>query len=68
MLKLININIKNSVENDSCYKMFEYLMAEIPLIVSKLYEMRKIVEENRIGVVAKENTPEGLKEAIKKAI
>jgi len=49
-------------------KMFEYLMAEIPVIVSNLYEMRKIVEENRIGVVAKENTPEGLKEAIKKAI
>jgi len=49
-------------------KMFEYLMAEIPVIVSNLYEMKKIVEENRIGVVAKENIPKGLKDAIKEAI
>ena len=49
-------------------KMFEYLMAEIPVIVSNLYEMRKIVKENKIGVVAKENTPQGLKEAIENAI
>jgi len=49
-------------------KMFEYLMAEIPVIVSNLYEMKSLVESYNIGVVAKENTPEGLKEAIKKAI
>jgi glycosyltransferase involved in cell wall biosynthesis len=49
-------------------KMFEYLMAEIPVIVSNLYEMRRLVEDNKIGVVAKENTPQGLKEAIKEAI
>jgi len=49
-------------------KMFEYLMAEISVIVSNLYEMKRLVEENKIGVVAKENTPNGLKEAIKKAL
>jgi len=49
-------------------KMFEYLMAEIPVIVSNLYEMKRLVEDNNIGVVAKENTPNGLKEAISKAI
>lgn len=49
-------------------KMFEYLMAEIPVIVSNLYEMKKLVEHNNIGVVTKENTLGGLKEAIKKAI
>ena len=49
-------------------KMFEYLMAEVPVIVSNLPEMKKIVEENKIGIVAKENTPQGLKEAIKEAI
>ncbi len=49
-------------------KMFEYMMADIPLIVSNLPEMRRVVEQNRVGVVAKENTPEGLKEAIKEAI
>ncbi len=49
-------------------KMFEYLMAEIPVIVSNLYEMKRLVESNSIGVVTKENTPYGLKEAIQKAV
>ena len=49
-------------------KMFEYLMAELPVIVSNLYEMRRLVENNQIGVVAKENTPDGLKEAIEKSV
>ncbi len=49
-------------------KMFEYLMAEIPVIVSNLYEMKSLVESYSIGVVAKVNTPKGLKDAIKQAI
>jgi glycosyltransferase involved in cell wall biosynthesis len=49
-------------------KVFEYLMAELPVIVSNLYEMRRLVEKNSIGVVAKENTPQGLKEAIERAV
>jgi glycosyltransferase involved in cell wall biosynthesis len=49
-------------------KMFEYLMAEIPVIVSNLYEMKRLTENNHIGVVAKENTPKGLKEAIQEAV
>jgi glycosyltransferase involved in cell wall biosynthesis len=49
-------------------KMFEYLMAEIPVIVSNLYEMRRLVEKNNIGAVAKENTPQGLKKAIEEAV
>ena len=49
-------------------KTFEYLMAEIPLIVSNLYEMKRLIEKYKIGVVAKENNVEGLKEAIKKAL
>lgn len=49
-------------------KMFEYLMAEIPVIVSNLYEMKRLVESNKIGTVAKENTPDGLKEAIREAV
>ena len=48
-------------------KMFEYLMADIPVIVSNLYEMKRLVENNDIGVVAKENTSDGLENAIKKA-
>jgi len=49
-------------------KMFEYLMAEIPVIVSNLYEMKRLVESNKIGTVAKENTLDGLKDAIDKAV
>jgi glycosyltransferase involved in cell wall biosynthesis len=48
-------------------KMFEYLMAEIPTIVSNLPEMKKVVLDNNIGIVAKENSVEGLKKAINKA-
>jgi len=49
-------------------KMFEYLMAEIPVIVSNLYEMKRLVEKYKIGVVAKENSVKGLKKAIKEAL
>ncbi|MCT4582625.1 MAG: glycosyltransferase family 4 protein [Flavobacteriales bacterium] len=48
-------------------KMFEYIMAEIPVIISNLYEMKKIINQYKVGVIAEENTPEGLIEAIKKA-
>jgi glycosyltransferase involved in cell wall biosynthesis len=49
-------------------KMFEYLMSEIPVIVSNLYEMKRLVESNEIGIVAKENTSNGLQEAIEEAV
>lgn len=49
-------------------KIFEYLMADIPVIVSNLYEMRKLVEEQQVGVVLEENSPEGLKGAITKVL
>ena len=43
-------------------------MADLPIIVSNAFEMRKLVENNKVGVVSKENTPEGLKEAIETSI
>jgi glycosyltransferase involved in cell wall biosynthesis len=49
-------------------KMFEYLMAEIPVIVSNLYEMKRLVNRYELGVVADENTPKGLTKAIKQAV
>ncbi len=49
-------------------KIFEYLMANIPVVVSNLPEMRKIVNNNHIGVVAETNTPEGLETALLKAV
>ncbi len=48
-------------------KIFEYLMAELPIIVSNLHEMKQLVENHAIGVVLKENTQNGLNEAILKA-
>ncbi len=60
----------NCLNHDYCSpnKMFEYLMADIPVIASNLYEMKRLVEQNKIGVVAKENTSDGLKEAITEAV
>ncbi len=45
-------------------KMFEYIMAGLPVIVSNLYEMAKIVSTHQIGVIAHENSPGGLIEAM----
>jgi glycosyltransferase involved in cell wall biosynthesis len=46
-------------------KIFEYIMAEIPVIVSNLYEMNRLVKTHGIGCVACENTVNGLIKAIK---
>ena len=48
-------------------KMFEYIMAEVPVIVSDLPEMKRIVEDYKVGVVATSNSGKGLADAIKKA-
>jgi glycosyltransferase involved in cell wall biosynthesis len=45
-------------------KMFEYLMAGLPVLTSNLYEMKRIVEKEGIGLVAKDNTVEGFKQAV----
>ena len=39
-------------------------MAGVPVIVSNLPEMKKLIEEYEVGVVAKENRQEALEEAI----
>ena len=49
-------------------KLFEYIMAEVPVIVSNLPEMRKVVRENAVGVVLEEETLQGITEAIKQAV
>ena len=59
----------NCLNHDYCSpnKMFEYLMADIPVIASNLYEMKRLVKNNKIGIIAEENTVNGLQEAIVKA-
>ncbi len=49
-------------------KMFEYLMAEIPVIASDLPEMKKIITTYNVGVTLKSNTYEGIKNAVDEAI
>lgn len=60
----------NCLNHEFCSpnKVFEYIMAEIPVIVSNLYEMKRLVEFNKIGIVSKENTINGLKEAVDTAV
>lgn len=41
-------------------KMFEYLMAEVPVIVSNLPEMKRVVNLNKVGMVVKENNTKEL--------
>jgi len=48
-------------------KMFEYIMAGVPVIVSDLPEMKKVVTTYNIGVVAKENSSDGILKAIEQA-
>lgn len=41
-------------------KLFDYIVAGVPVVVSDLPEMRKLVEHYQIGEVLKERTPEAL--------
>lgn len=45
-------------------KIFEYLMAGLPVLTSNLFEMKRLVEEEGIGIVAEDNTVEGVKKAV----
>lgn len=45
-------------------KMFEYLMAGLPVLSSNLPEMKRLVEAEAIGVVARENTVDGFRQAV----
>lgn len=45
-------------------KLFEYLMAELPCIVSNMDEMTKYVNENGVGIVSKYATKESLIKSI----
>jgi len=49
-------------------KLFEYIMAEIPVIVSNLPEQREIVEKYNIGFVVKDFSVEELVKIIEKAL
>jgi len=49
-------------------KIFEYLMAGLPVLTSNLFEMKRLVEKEGVGIVAEENTVEGFKEAVEASL
>ncbi|MCH8170480.1 MAG: glycosyltransferase [Bacteroidetes bacterium] len=47
-------------------KLFEYVMAEIPVLVSNLPQMEKVVNTYEIGLTVKDSNTEEIKNALKK--
>ncbi|AJF07643.1 glycosyltransferase [Geoalkalibacter subterraneus] len=49
-------------------KIFEYLMAGLPVLTSNLFEMKRLVETEGVGIVAQENTVEGFRKAVEASL
>lgn len=49
-------------------KVFEYLMAGLPVLTSNLYEMKRLVESEGVGIFAADNSIEGFKKAVKASL
>lgn len=58
--KPLNINQQVSLPN----KLFDYLAADVPVIVSNIKEVAKIVEQYQTGIVIDEVTPEKIAAAV----
>lgn len=58
----LSANLRFSLPN----KIFEYIKAGTPLVVSNLVERRHIVEQYQVGVVAEDWTPENIAAAVQK--
>ncbi len=57
-----NISINNYYALPN--KLFEYIMAELPVIVSDLPQMKKVVEQYKVGAVIKDNDADELIEVL----
>ena len=49
-------------------KIFEYMMAGLPVLVSNLYEMKRLVEAHEVGIVAAENSVQSFKQAVEMSV
>lgn len=47
-------------------KLFEYIMAEVPVVVSNMPQMKELVNKYNIGFVLEDETPESLKKILDK--
>ncbi len=45
-------------------KIYEYIMAGLPIVVSNLFEMGRLVREYDIGIVAADDSPQGIAAAV----
>ena len=52
----------------SSNKLFEYIMAHVPVIGSRLPEIEQVIENEEIGLTVEEGNTEGLTEALNKMI
>ena len=59
--KNTNINYRFSLPN----KVFDYIHAGIPILASNLIEVKRIVEENNVGIIAQNHQPEYLAGIVK---
>jgi glycosyltransferase involved in cell wall biosynthesis len=62
--KNTNINYRFSLPN----KVFDYIHAGIPLLASDLIEVRRIIEENKVGLIAQNHQPEHLADLVNELI
>ena len=52
----------------SSNKLFEYIMAHVPVIGSRLPEIERVIEEEKVGLTIEEGNAEELREALIKLI
>lgn len=62
--KPLSLNYRYSLPN----KLFDYIQAKTPVIVSDIVEVKKIVEEYDIGLVVNGHNPESISKAIRSAL
>ncbi len=60
----LGLNYRYALPN----KIFDYIQAEIPVLCSDLPEMKKIIQEYKVGEVVKERTPEKIALQIKEIL
>ena len=58
--KPLHLNYTYSLPN----KVFDYIHCGVPIIVSDLPELRRLVEDHEVGCIVRTMTPEGLAETI----